>query len=433
MGQQNIIELNGKQYDALSGALLGQSRVKATPASRAGLRRQGRAVDGFIRKGTANGPHPTVVQPDVVPSTKLTAATQPLHKQAGKSMGDVKKVHVARSGSKALAAHQPEHPKTLMRAAVKKPSMHLKPAIKTTAPAEMMAAPNSKISKPLQKKLSVTQVNPVRLGRAQRIARSQHIRRFREERGAYINAVSANSPRAAAVQTTTSGGPVVSVRSAATQAASRSMQQDFRPVQRTHQVTQMARPQASVQPATKPQSAADIFEAALAHATAHEQTEPLRAKRRASHRRRVLNLVAGISAVLLFVGFLAYLNRPAIELHLASMRVGFHADLPSYRPTGYALNGGVKTIGGDTVALNYASGDSSYTITQQASDWNSTTLLDQLSTSHGTPSQTVESKGRTIYIFKDATAAWVNGGVHYELSGNNALNSDEIVSVATSM
>ena len=106
--------------------------------------------------------------------------------------------------------------------------------------------------------------------------------------------------------------------------------------------------------------------------------------------------------------------------------------MPSYTPTGYALSGRVKHAGG-TISLRFTSGDSSYTITQQASNWSSQTLLDNtlaLSGAH----QTVQKNGETIYMYGDgASAAWVNGGVRYDMAGNAALSSDEIVAIATSL
>jgi hypothetical protein len=142
--------------------------------------------------------------------------------------------------------------------------------------------------------------------------------------------------------------------------------------------------------------------------------------------------MAGVGAFLLLAGFIAYMNLPGIELRVASMRAGFHAEMPAYHPTGYALDGGIESSDG-RIAMNFRSGNSLYTITQQASDWNSETLLDQTAAERGEPTQTIQSKGRTIYIYDDSNATWVNGGVHYQITGNAPLHADELVSLATSM
>ena len=122
---------------------------------------------------------------------------------------------------------------------------------------------------------------------------------------------------------------------------------------------------------------------------------------------------------------------PGIELRVASMHAGFHAEMPSYKPTGYALMGGVKATDG-MVQLTYASGSSSYQITQVPSDFNSATLLDQNTEQRGAPKQTVQSEGRIIYLY-DGSASWVDGGVRYEVSGNANLTADDLVALATSM
>nr|ALS90253.1 protein of unknown function (DUF4367) [uncultured bacterium] len=83
--------------------------------------------------------------------------------------------------------------------------------------------------------------------------------------------------------------------------------------------------------------------------------------------------------------------------------------------------------------MQFRSGDNSYWITQEASDWNSSTLLDQSAEKRGAPTRTIQSKGRTIYIYNDSAATWVNGGVRYEISGNSSLDAGELVSLATSM
>lgn len=399
MGQHNIIELNGKQYDALTGALLGESRVRATPATQQKLHRSGRNIDGFVRGSGQHTPAPVVVKPTPVPAKATHIASK-------KIMGDIKPSN-RKQAAKPLAAHRPEKPKTLMRHVVKKPQVKMKTAIKTTGPSEVMARPASSIMKPLEKKMSVTQVNPVRLVRARQVPKSHHIRRF-------------------------SPAPSHAVHHAAVTGTQQ------RPSQYANRTVRQAPATAAIQTSTgqatpqKNQTAADIFEAALAHATSHEQKTPIHARHQASRRRRLVNLMAGLGAFLIIAGFIAYLNKPTIELRVASMRAGFHAQMPSYKPTGYALEGGIQSSDG-RVAMSFRSGTNTYTVTQEASDWNSTTLLDQQSDERGQPARTIQSKGRTIYLYNDSSATWVNGGVRYEISGNAPLDAGELVSLATSM
>lgn len=405
MGQNNVIELNGKKYDALSGAFLGESRIKATPASRTHMSQRGRAIDGFI-KNKVPAQAPTVIKP-----TKPKVAPAKAH-AAKKAAG--KNFDIQRGPKTTIKPHQPERPKTLMRHVVQKPKTALKPAIKTTAPSEVMARPKSTIAKPLEKKLSVSQVNPVRLARSRHVSKSHHIKRFEKGRQPATHQVAAVNQAARAAQYVP--------RPAAA-----------RPVQRSQAPQAIVQTQATATaPAQHDQSASDIFEAALAHATSHEQTTPKHARYRSSKQRRLVNILAGVGAFLLIGGFTAYMNMTNLEMRVASMRAGFHAQMPSYQPAGYALDGGIESSEGK-VAMNFRSGDSLFTVTQEASDWNSSTLLDQTASEHGEPTQAIQSKGRTIYIYNDSNATWVNGGVRYEVTGNAALDADELVSLATSM
>jgi hypothetical protein len=415
VGRNNVIELNGKTYDATTGALLGESIIRATPAARKNRNpHHGRVIDGFVRKrqGTVTAPT-TTVKP--VPAAAVKMATPKAHSKtasAGKSFD------MRRSPKAAAHAHAPEKPKTLMRHVVQKPKVQMKPAIKTTAPSEMMARPASDIAKPLEKKLSVTQVNPFRLARSRQINKSHHIRRF----GRQETAATTSTARQLHGSSRAPEWPI--------QRAAVAARQDIQLIKQVPAARPLAaNAQVTAQPKVQ-ESAADIFEAALAHATSHEQAAPIR--RQSARRRRLVNVMAGVGAFLLIGGFIGYLNMTNIELRVASMRAGFHAQMPSYKPAGYAMNGGIES-GEGRIAMSFRSGDSAYTVTQEASDWNSATLLDQTSIEEGQPSQTIQSKGRTIYIYDDSNATWVNGGVRYKISGNAALDADQLVALATSM
>jgi hypothetical protein len=402
VGQNNIIELNGKQYDAITGALLGESRIKATPASQARRGHQGRVIDGFMRKSAQQQAQLVKAMPVVKP--------EPIKAEPIKTVAKPKMMDVKRVGPQQAKTHQPERSKTLMRHAVKKPKVEMKPNIKTTGPAEMMAKPKSELSK-LEKKVSVTQVNPIRLARANHVAKSHHIRKFEKPRYE----------------------PVVVQRGQQYATTARPVQQDMRRAQKPAPIASrsVALEQAAQRLSTK-QSANDLFEQALIHATSHDEPAHKPSGRRAARNRRVVSLVAGLGAFLVIGGFITYLNMPGIELRVASMHAGFHAQMPNYKPTGYALAGGVKATDGK-VELTYRSGDSAYKITQVASDWNSSTLLDQNTEQRGAPSQTIQSEGRIIYIYNDNNASWVDGGVRYEITGNASLTADDLVSLATSM
>lgn len=423
MKHQNVIELNGKRYDALTGALLGNSHTPVVAAAPP-VAPKGRAIDGFIRsakpkpaaKAHSSIPapvkvpvkvasHPASFHADVAPAAKIhkpvtavpapvkvtTMAAKPaLSPEAASALAPLKaKAHKPASH---VLAHKPQHAQTLMRRAVHKPAASLKPAIKVQAPAEVASKPVSAIAH----KRSAYQVDPGRLEHAQHINKHETIRHFR--------------PQAFAV------GPAPMPRPALARAAATA-----------HSI---AMPVVPLQAASAKLPHTDMFAAAIARSTSHEQPEHKHPSRRSRHRRTV-NVMAGLAAFLVIGGFIAYLNMPNIELHVASIQAGFGAQLPGYAPTGFALRGGVQRAG-NTVSMRYQSGDQAYTITQQASNWNSQTLVENtlaLSDHH----QTLQAGGRTIYVYNGSNAVWVDGNVRYDVTGNAPLSADDITALARSL
>ncbi|HSX29205.1 MAG TPA: DUF4367 domain-containing protein [Candidatus Saccharimonadales bacterium] len=373
---EHVIELNGKRYDASTGAPLGA---------------KGKVIDGFVRPSPVKKVVKTADPTGVLPASQnQKSATKPALKPD---------VAQAKQHTASSTTRRPEHSKTLMRSSVKRPAARLKPALKTQPPAEVMAKP---ASKQLARKQSVEQVDSRRMERAIHTPKHNAITRFHHEGSPVL----AYTPTAA-MQVPV---PIIAVREAPAVTP---------PTTRTHTH------------ASTSHKSADIFEVSMHRATSHTQpAHKLKPKRY----RRLINTFAGVAALLVLAGFISYLNMPQLELHVASVQAGFHASLPNYRPTGYALTGGIQRIGG-TVSLTFRSGTSGYTITQQASDWNSQTLLDNTLALNG-EHETVQRNGQTIYIYgkNDGTnAAWVNGGVRYDLTGNATLSKEDIADIATSL
>lgn len=375
----NVIELNGKRYDAISGAYLGKSQEKPVPAARP----KGRTIDGVIRHAK---PEPSKSKPAASKPVHAAPATpkpkQPVHKPAKAVQPDVQPKQPLTSKHH-LTAHKPQHAKTLMRGSVSKPKTNIKTAIKLQAPAAMTVAP----TKTIAHKRSVAAVDKQRLERAKQTKKADSVDHF----------------RITSAHTTKHHVPVLPVKAA--------------PV-----VKQLSAVQHS------PNAHQDVLDQALAKAESHKQP-PHKAKH---HAKKVFNTWTVVIAVVLLASVLVYVNWPRIQMHVAASQAGFNASMPSYSPVGYKLVDGVKRYGG-TISLTYRSGASSYTITQQSSGWNSQTLLDNTLALSG-PHDTVVQNGQTIYIYDDgSSAAWVNGGVRYDLTGNATLSSDDIAEIATSL
>ncbi|HJQ08819.1 MAG TPA: DUF4367 domain-containing protein [Candidatus Saccharimonadales bacterium] len=384
---QNVIELNGKRYDAITGAFLGSSVSSAHHTARP--HNKGKVIDGFIRQGhTETHTKKTVAKAAPAPSPAKRTSHPVTTKLAAKPTNK----RLSAATPKIIVAHKPQRAKTLMRRTVQKPKPTPKPAIKTQHATEFMAKPASAIAS----KRSAYQIDRHRLERAKTVTKHDAIKHFHHGRAGVDHAV---QPSISGVSV-----PVITVR----------------PAPAHHELP----PRAAHHPET------DIFEAAIAHATSHRQPAHTHHARRT--RRRLINIIAGVSAFLIIGGFVAYLNMPHLALRVASIQAGFHATMPDYRPTGYALKGGVKRSG-STINLSFHSGENNYTITQQTSDWNSQTLLDNTLALRGNHT-TTQKNGQTIYIYNNGeSASWVNGGIRYDLTGNTTLSPEEITAIATSM
>lgn len=147
MGNENVIEFNGKRYDALTGKLLGKSHTEIAEPLAPPITPARRTIDGVVRRI------------DREPTHSATRA---------------KEIKTSRNPAKAAKAHQPQPAKTLMRRAVHKPKTHIKPSIKTQPPAEIMAKPISTVAL----KHSVSQIDPARKHRASQTPKSHAVQRF---------------------------------------------------------------------------------------------------------------------------------------------------------------------------------------------------------------------------------------------------------------
>lgn len=291
---------------------------------------------------------------------------------------------------------KPQRSKTLMRHAVKKPAKLTPQHSTTNKPMTDIAAPSKRTT--LIPSTLYHQPDPEREKRASAIKRSSLVRKFSSHTG-----------------------------------------QSSAPVGFDQPVPQRVEPMA-VQPAPtlaqpiKIAPAHSVIERGLRAAQSHSET-PHKAKRSKGRRRtRLASISAGALAVVLLGTFFAYQNLPNISMRYASTRAGISANLPTYRPSGFALNHRIEyTPGQITINFNSNSDDRKFTITQRESTWNSETLRSNYVAEKADNIQTFEDKGRTIYLYGDSNATWVNAGVWYDINGDSQLNSDQLIRIATSM
>lgn len=399
----SVVELNGRQYDAVSGRLL-DGREKPKHAAI-----KGTAMD-FVR------PAPTTVR-----HTPLPRALQVTHVSQSKPPKVVatiappaKKLTTARMQPKHVQAHEPQHAKTLMRRAVAKPGTSFKKQAKALSHTGALVKQPTVAIEP---KHAAASIDESRLRRAHHVPRSKLVSHF--------DSLNYTQPTTRPIQTSRR----MTAAAAIPVAVQPNRVQSAKPLPVRSVTTPMQ------QTPTRPASA-DIFERALAQANSHKQPyHPAKRKAKKSHRgRTILSIAASSFAILLIAGFIAYQNATAIQLRLAASRAGISATLPKWKPSGFTIGKFSYAPGSVTVSFNDMQTNSNFTITQVASDWNSDKLLsDYVLSNASTTYNTIESAGSTIYTYGNNSATWVNNHIWYRLDTNGSLSTSQIVQLATSM
>lgn len=369
----HVLELNGRRYNAMTGALLSDGQ---------------KSVDGFWQppahpqpKVTDRAMHPTALRRQTIEE---------------KPKPGPKQLEIHRTGTHHHQPHQLQHSKTLMRGAVHPPGDPLKRHLKPMSHTGTLVKASSFDIVP---KRPADTIDPSRLKHAHTVPRSQLVRRF---------------------ATSTAAQPALAARAAATY-------QQPRPI--TPVVATAPQPAA---PAHQPSY--DVFEHALAMANSHQEPyRPVKHKSRKLHRlRKITSISAATLAVFLIAGFVAYQNSAAIQLRLVSSRAGIAATLPAWQPSGFKL--GTFNYGPGTVTVSYKNLDGShFSIAQSSSSWDSKTLLSEYVYPNNETYDTINSAGTTIYTYGKDNATWVSGGIWYKLTSDGSLSTSQIVNVATSM
>lgn len=337
---------------------------------------------------------------DALTGTKLTGGTQ-----AGEVSKPATRIKVVDGVQRPKSPIRRGHPttniktakkvvqksKTLMRTAVRKPASH-------PATSQAVFTPHH--------------IPAPRLNRAQAVSQSARISRF----GGHVSRL---KPQVVALPV--QAAPAV---------------QAVTPLNLQHHASPVARVSAGTDRVS--------LEQAVHNATSHQQhklkkvTKHHHVTHKAAHKLRVspraVHVAAGFAAAVLIGGYFIYQNIPNLAMKVAATRAGITASLPGYRPAGFALKGGIEySTGQIKVSYKSNSDDRFFNLVQKASDWTDQALRDNFVAGTKRAYQIFESNGKTIYIFDDSSATWVEKGVWYQIQGNSALSSDQLVRLATSI
>ena len=410
---KTTIKLNGKSYNALTGELLHEESVFATQktvtshlkSAKSSRPSHGKTMDGVFR-GTSK---PHVSKTFTLPSNTTPATLTALPKL-------VMDVH---RSIKPIAHHKPEHSSTLMRKAVKKPGPTLHRTLKASTPRTDVLAkvPAHHISA----KLSIRHIDEKRLRHAELIAKNQLVSRF-----GHVDIPKTSQHAQHATIRPKTALPSIQGISISTDPV------NIRPVYAAS---------AGTSPISQLSPSLDIFEHALAHANSHKETyiSPRQARKNTKKSQRhfakkIVSTGASILTVLMLMGFIAYQNTANITMRVASSKAGFHASMPSYKPSGFSA-GNFKYSAG-YVAMNFSSNSDNraFSITQKVSNWNSATLLNEyVSNAAGKAYSTLEASGRTIYTYGNNNATWVDKGIWYNVQSEGSLSTSQLLNIASSM
>lgn len=179
-------------------------------------------------------------------------------------------------------------------------------------------------------------------------------------------------------------------------------------------------------------------ELAIKEAVSKIQPKEKQPKAKKPKRKALRYLYVLISLVLLASGLAAlYYFVPAFSVRVAASQAGFNATYPSYSPEGYAFSG-PATFSGNKIYLKYSGQNSlNFQITQEKSSWDSSAVKENIASKWANHSPArFEEQGQNVYyaISSDETkAAWVSGGILYQLSSNTGLSYDNIRRIVNSM
>jgi hypothetical protein len=189
----------------------------------------------------------------------------------------------------------------------------------------------------------------------------------------------------------------------------------------------------AVAAAVKPVTSKEIKDAQISKALATPKVQAKSTKKDRKSLRRFI-IVGSVLLALLVLAYIAWRMVPTISVSVAAAQAGIEATYPEYTPDGYSLSQPVTFSDGEVdLKFDSNSNDNFYMINQTRSSWDSSAVLDNVvAPASGADYTTTKERGLTIYTY-GSNAAWVNGGILYQIESKAPLSGDQIRRIATSL
>lgn len=180
-----------------------------------------------------------------------------------------------------------------------------------------------------------------------------------------------------------------------------------------------------------PQTPEAIKQQAIAEALAQPKVIPKQKSFIGRHFKLAMSMAFIVIGIL--TAYLTYSNIPSFSVKVASAQAGINATFPGYTPEGYSISGPV-IYSNNQVVIKFKSNtdNTKFEISQTRSSWDSTAVKAMVEKDSNNIFSTTEERGLTVYIY-NSNAAWVNGGILYEITGNALLSSYQVRKIATSL
>ena len=182
-----------------------------------------------------------------------------------------------------------------------------------------------------------------------------------------------------------------------------------------------------------------VKDAAIEKALKTTSTPSVKAKKASASKKRRMSwtrrraIIASIALLILSLGIVTYFNLPSISVAWASSQAGVDATYPKYTPSGYGLGGVSYQDGEVTLGFTSNAGTGKYDIIQERSTWDSSAVRDNVVRKNAGENFIInQEQGLTIYVY-DSNAAWVTGGILYQVQSDAPLSADQLRRIATSL